>query len=111
MRHLRLIAFALVALLAGCIAPPQALTVPVPDLIVARSAIRENLELPAGRYVAVSRDARGIFYQPQGSLFMARPRLLLTDGGVWRSDDGKSWGYWLNQGQVFPFTEPLELAP
>lgn len=111
MRHLRLIAFALVALLAGCVAPPDPLTVPVPDLIVARSAVRENTLFPAGRYIAISRNAQGVFYRPEGSMFNARPRFLLTAGGLWRSDDGKAWGFWMNQGQIAPFAEPLELSP
>lgn len=112
MRHLRLIAFALVALLAGCVTAPDQLTSPVPDIMVKTPFVRNSLEMPAGRYVATSRNARGVYYKPDRTVIgLVIGRAIVQGVGLWRSDDGKEWGTAADEGKVFPFTEPPEIVP
>lgn len=111
MRSFRLITLALAFALAGCVATPDPLTAAVPDLTLAAPFVRNHLELPAGRYVATSRNATGIFYRPERTVFLASPRGIVARAGLWRSDDGKSWGTFVNEGQAFAFQETPVLAP
>lgn len=117
MKAFHLITLALAFALAGCGPATIPFVTPKPDLILAVAQVRStrmNIQVtfPAGRYVALTQTAEGVFYKSQGIILagLSGKTPMMAESGIVVKADGHH-GLFLGNLHAMPLDRDLDLAP